>query len=95
VKVGEKGVKPSHEVTVDEVISIHLHSIIKTVKVKALLKNRVSASLVSDYMEDLTPQEEYDKLKVKHKVKHEFRPQGIGRPTKKERRLIEKLKKLK
>jgi ribosome-associated heat shock protein Hsp15 len=95
VKVGEQSAKPSHEVKVDEVIHVNLHSMTKTVKVKALLKNRVSASLVSDYMEDLTPQEEYDKLKLKHEMNHEFRPRGIGRPTKKERRLIERLKRLK
>jgi ribosome-associated heat shock protein Hsp15 len=95
VKIGDLTVKPSHEVKVDEIITINQHSITKTVKVVGLLKNRVSASLVMNFMEDHTPQEEYDKLKMKHKVNQEFRPRGIGRPTKKERRLIEKLKKMK
>jgi len=95
VKMGDKSVKPSHEVKVDDVISVNLHTLTKTIKVKALLKNRVSAALVSDYMEDLTPQEEYDKLKMKREMNHEFRPRGIGRPTKKERRLIEILKRMK
>lgn len=95
VKVGGQPVKPSHEVKVDEVISINLHSMTKTIRVAALLQNRVGADLVANYLEDLTPQEEYDKLKVKHELNHEFRPRGTGRPTKKERRLIDKLKKQK
>jgi ribosome-associated heat shock protein Hsp15 len=95
VKVGGQAVKPSHEVKIEEVVIINLHAITRTVRVKELLQNRVSAALVPNYLEDLTPQEEYDKLKVKHDMKHEFRPRGTGRPTKKERRLIEKLKKMK
>lgn len=95
VKIGDQSVKPSHEVKEEEIIKINLHAMTRTVRVKALLKNRVSAALVSEYMEDLTPQEELDKLKIKKEMNHEFRPRGIGRPTKKERRLIEKLKRLK
>jgi ribosome-associated heat shock protein Hsp15 len=95
VKIGDQVVKPSHEVKEEDVIKINLQSFTKTVKVKALLKNRVSASLAADYVEDLTPQEEYDKLKNRQDTKQEFRPRGIGRPTKKERRLIEKLKRMK
>ena len=52
VKVGGHAVKPSHEVKEEEVIEVHLHSMTKTLKVRALLKNRVSASLAPDYMED-------------------------------------------
>ena len=95
IRVNGQVVKASHEVKEDEVIQVNLHAMTKTVKVKALLKNRVSASLVENYMEDLTPQEEYDKLKIKHEMNHELRPRGTGRPTKKERRLIDKLKRLK
>jgi ribosome-associated heat shock protein Hsp15 len=95
VKIGGQSIKPSHEVKEEELIEISLHSLTKTVKVKALLKNRVSASLVCDYLEDMTPQEEYDKLKAKHQTYHELRPRGTGRPTKKERRLIDKLKRMK
>jgi len=95
VKVSGHAVKPSHEVKENEIVTINLHSMTRTVRVKELLKNRVSAALVTNYLEDLTPQEEYDKLKAQHDIKPEFRPRGTGRPTKKERRLIERLKKLK
>jgi hypothetical protein len=46
-------------------------------------------------MEDLTPAEEYEKMKTQQEMKTEFRPRGLGRPTKKERRLIDRLKKTK
>ena len=93
VKVKESNVKPSHEVRTGEIISVNLSSLLKKVKVTGLLTNRVSAKLVENYMEDLTPQEEYDKLKIKREVGFEYRQRGIGRPTKKERREIEVLKK--
>jgi ribosome-associated heat shock protein Hsp15 len=95
VKIGDQAVKPSHEVREEDIIKVNLHAFTKTVKVKALLKNRVSASLAVDYVEDLTPQEEYDKLKSRKETNLEFRPRGSGRPTKKERRLIDKLKRMK
>jgi ribosome-associated heat shock protein Hsp15 len=95
VKVEGQNVKASREVKENEVIHVSLTSYTKIVKVKALLKNRVSPKLVPDHMEDLTPQEEYDKQKMKRELNVEYRERGDGRPTKKERRIIERLKKYK
>ncbi len=88
-------VKPSREVAVDDIIEIHQSPIRKKVQVKAILSSRVGAKLVENFMTDLTPQEEYDKLKLARETNYEHRPRGLGRPTKRERRLIEKLKKSK
>lgn len=95
VKVGGQVVKPSREVRLNDEIDIHLGIYHKTVKVTGLLHNRVGAALVQNYLEDLTPQEEYEKLKTQQEMKPEFRPRGLGRPTKKHRRLIDHLKKTK
>ena len=95
VRINDKPVKPSHEVRLNEEISINLTPVVKTVKVTGLLKNRVAAKLVEDYLEDLTPQEEYDKLKLMRELNYEFRRRGEGRPTKKQRRMIDVLKKSK
>ncbi|MCD4694883.1 MAG: RNA-binding S4 domain-containing protein [Bacteroidales bacterium] len=95
VLISEQPVKPSREVHVDDLISVNQNQILKTIKVKEILKNRVGAKLVEKYMIDLTPKEEYDKLKIKRELNHEYRDKGLGRPTKKERRLIEQLKKSK
>jgi ribosome-associated heat shock protein Hsp15 len=92
IKIDGKSVKASREIKVGETISIQQNPITKTVQVKNIIKNRVGAKLVADYMIDLTPQEEYDKLKLMNELNYEKRDRGVGRPTKKERRIITKLK---
>jgi len=92
VKILDQAVKPSHEVKTGEVIMISLNPVTKTVKVAALTANRVSAKLVPGFMDDLTPEEEYQKLKLMKEMNFEYRERGIGRPTKRERREIEFLK---
>jgi ribosome-associated heat shock protein Hsp15 len=92
VRIGGQVIKPSREIRIKDEISIHLGIYTKTVRVIALLHNRVSAALVPGFFEDITPQAEYDKLKVQQEMKPEFRPRGVGRPTKKHRRLIDRLK---
>lgn len=95
VRIGGQVVKASREVRVKDEIDIHLGVYHKTVRVLALLHNRVSAALVPGFLADLTPESEYAKLKVQQEMKPEFRPRGVGRPTKKQRRLIDRLKKTK
>jgi len=85
-------VKPSREVKDGDVISVHLGAITKTLLIIKAIDKRVSAKLVPEAMEDLTPQAKYDKLKLQKEVNHEYRQKGLGRPTKKSRRLIDHLK---
>ena len=92
VRIGGQVVKASREVRCNDEIDIHLGIYHKTVKVLALLHNRVSAAMVPNFLEDLTPESEYNKLKVQQEMKPEFRPRGVGRPTKRHRRLIDRLK---
>ncbi|MCD4665664.1 MAG: RNA-binding S4 domain-containing protein [Bacteroidales bacterium] len=93
VRINDKPVKPSREIKLDDVITIQRGQLNKTVKVIGLLKNRVGAKLVANYLLDLTPQEEYDKLKLAKEMNYEYRHRGLGRPTKKERRIIDRIKK--
>ena len=92
VWIGGQIVKPSREFKINDEVSIHLGIYTKSVRAIALLHNRVSAALVPNFLEDITPQSELDKLKIQQEMKTEFRPRGIGRPTKKHRRLIDRLK---
>jgi ribosome-associated heat shock protein Hsp15 len=92
VKLSGQVVKPSHEVKEGDNIVINLSGFIRTLRVTGFPKNRVSAQLVPDYLTDMTPQEEYEKLKLRKESLTEFRPRGSGRPTKKERRMIDRLK---
>lgn len=93
VKISNNVVKPSREIKPGDIITVQInHQFTKTIKVSGSLSNRVSAKLAADYVADLTPQEEYDKFKIFNKLNWEKRDRGIGRPAKKQRRDILKLK---
>ena len=64
----------------------------RTVKVVSSPHSRVAAKLVPVYMEDLTPPEEFERLQMKRELNVEYRERGTGRPTKKDRRQIDRLK---
>ena len=91
VKVGGVNAKPSKEVKPGEVIQVHKGSIFYTYKVLKLLHNRVGASLVPEYVENLTPEEELAKLNAPVETFFVKRDRGAGRPTKKDRREMEQL----
>ncbi len=93
VKIDKNPVKPSHNIKTGEIITISVNpQFTRTMKVLDALTNRVAAKLVPLYSEDLTPPDEYEKLKRFNEHAWVVRDRGIGRPTKKERRLIDKLK---
>ncbi|MGB4204431.1 MAG: RNA-binding S4 domain-containing protein [Bacteroidales bacterium] len=92
VKINGIAVKPSREVKAGDIIVINLSPLTKTVEVVEAIKNRVGAKLVPQFANDLTPQEEYDKVKLINEMNFERRDRGSGRPTKKQRRLIDYLK---
>lgn len=91
VRVNGLDVKPSREVKVGDTITARKGAVVYTFKVKELLSNRVGAALVAQYAENLTPQEELDKLKAPVETFFLKRDRGAGRPTKKDRRQMESL----
>ena len=92
VKVDDSPIKPSREVKVGDVIQVQIEQLHKVVEVKTVVKNRVSAKQVPEVYNDLTPKEEYERIEFMRAYKAEWRDRGTGRPTKKERRMIERLK---
>ena len=62
-----------------------------TYKIIQLVENRQPAKNVALYAENLTPEEERNKLDKKNITVYIRRDRGAGRPTKKERREIDKL----
>ena len=92
VKVDGNPVKPSREVKEGDVIQVQIDQLHKVVEVKTVIKTRVSAKQVPEIYNDLTPKEEYERIEFMHAYKAEWRDRGAGRPTKKERRMIEKMK---
>ena len=80
VRVGESQVKPARELKEGEVLTI-----------RRFPKGRVGAPLVSDYLLDITPASEKEKLQEHNLILSLQRDRGTGRPTKKERRAIDEL----
>ena len=92
VKMGDLTLKASHVVRVGEIYELSIEQVHKVVQVKEILHSRVGAKLVSDFMIDLTPQEEYERIQMVRQYGFEKRDRGAGRPTKRDRREIEEFK---
>jgi ribosome-associated heat shock protein Hsp15 len=91
IKMNGTNLKPSKEVKTDEIYNIKIGQLDKTVQVIDAPKSRVNAALVPNYYIDLTPEEEYNRVKSL-RTTFEYRDHGVGRPTKRDRRQIEYLK---
>lgn len=92
VKVNDVSMKPSHDVKVGEVIAVQQGQLHKVVEVLSIPKSRVSPKDVPNIYIDKTPVEEYERMEFLHAFRAEYRDKGAGRPTKKERRILDKLK---
>jgi ribosome-associated heat shock protein Hsp15 len=91
VKMNGVNLKPSKEVKSDEIYNIKIGQLDKTVQVLDAPKSRINAALVPNFYLDLTPEEEYNRVKSL-RTTFEYREHGDGRPTKRDRRQIEYLK---
>jgi ribosome-associated heat shock protein Hsp15 len=91
VKIDGQSAKPAHEVRVNEMLAAHVGDITRTIRVLGLLDRRVGAAVARQYMTDLTPAAEYAKAREPDFRRPLFRPKGLGRPTKKDRRALEKM----
>ncbi len=92
VLIDGQPVKPSRIIKPGDLINIRRPPSMHTYRVKALVENRQSASLVEKYLENLTPEEEVKKSIHKNLMIFSRRDRGAGRPTKRERRIIDRLK---
>jgi ribosome-associated heat shock protein Hsp15 len=85
-------VKPSRTIQKDEIITVRKLPVTYTYQVILPLENRTSPKLVQLYLKDLTPEEEKARLLTRQNELNWHREKGAGRPTKKERRVIEKFR---
>ncbi len=91
VLVGENNVKPSRNVKTGDIITVRKPPVLHTYKVLGLLHNRLSADKVKEYVQELTTDEELQKYQIMRTEAFVLRDKGAGRPTKRERRQIDKL----
>ena len=91
VKIGGVNAKPSKDVRPGDIINVRKGAVNFTYRVIDGIEKRVGAKVVPEYAENLTPQEELDKLRAPVETFFVTRDRGAGRPTKKDRREIEEL----
>lgn len=80
--------KPSRLIKVGDIINVRKPPVTYSFKVKALTENRLGAKLVPEYMENVTPQSQYDLLDIVKINGFVDRRKGLGRPTKREGRQL-------
>ena len=93
VKIEGNTVKASRLVRIGDIIQVRKGAIKYEYKILKIAEKRLGAKMVKDFMQDNTSLEELSKLKTAKIIPTQKREKGKGRPTKKERRIIDKLQK--
>jgi len=91
IVINDIQVKPSRIVLKNEIITVKKPPVNYSYRVIEPIENRVGAKLVEQFIEDLTPGEEKLKLELGQTGGVIYRDKGTGRPTKKERRQIDRI----
>lgn len=95
VSMGDQVLKPSTSISRGMVLQVKKEGYNLQYKVIDLLDKRVSAKLAEPCYENLTTEDELNKFKdwyMHHRANAEIRLKGEGRPTKRDRRKIDKFK---
>ena len=88
VKVNDASVKPSHHVRLGDTVRAYTPGGERLVVVTGLIDKRTSATLAAQNYEDRTPPPPPKEARPAPVV----RDRGAGRPTKRDRRLVERLR---
>lgn len=88
VRLDQRTLRPAYSLKDGDTISVSKDRLVRTVRVARLIARRVSAGEAVACYEDLTPAEEYARLKAEGAL---ARGSGRGRPTKRERRQVDDL----
>ncbi len=91
VKINGAVVKSSRLVRIGDVVEVTKPPVTYSYKVLDLSEKRMGAKLVPDFIKDVTSAEQIEVLEM-HKLSYSLgRKKGTGRPTKKDRREIDRL----
>lgn len=87
-RVSLKGtaLKPSRTIKVGDVIDVRKPPVTYSFRVLRLTENRLGAKLVPEYLENVTPQSQYELLEMTKIAGFVDRRKGLGRPTKRDAR---------
>ena len=90
VRVGGKAVKPARLVLPGDVVTAKVGRIMRTIKAVELVRRRVGVKMLDRYIEDLTPASEYNNGKEFVETPKFSHGMGRGRPTKRDRRALDR-----
>jgi ribosome-associated heat shock protein Hsp15 len=91
VKINGQRAKPARHVHPGELIEAQVGAGQRRLRVVTLIDRRVGARLAAQCLEDLTPPEALQKPAERPLEPLFHRPKSTGRPTKRERRLLEQV----
>ncbi len=91
VAVNDLPAKPARGVHAGETVTVRQGLIVRTLRVLGVPRSRLGAKAVPEFCADLTPPEEYAKAKESPVQQILAREKGSGRPTKRDRRLLDQL----
>jgi ribosome-associated heat shock protein Hsp15 len=91
VEINARPAKPAREVHAGETVTVQQGLVLRTLRVVGTPVSRVGAKLVPDYCTDLTPESEFEKVRLQRMQQVQVRAKGSGRPTKRERREVDRL----
>ena len=92
VKIDGITVKASRNIQKSNIIQVRMGVVKYLYKIRQIANKRMSAKLVENFMQDLTPDKELAKLRSAQKQPLQTRANGQGRPTKRERRNMDKFR---
>jgi ribosome-associated heat shock protein Hsp15 len=92
IAVNNASVKPSRMIRVGDIVSVRKPPVTYSFRVLALSENRMNAKLVPQFIENITPKEQYEILEMSKISGFVDRAGGLGRPTKKDRRSLDDFK---
>ena len=94
IKLNESQAKAAKSIKLGDIINIRQSQMIRSLEVIGLTERRIGAKLVENFAKDITPKEEWDKFYKSKSNRTENQNKPQGRPSKKERRLIDQFMKL-
>lgn len=91
VRLNDAVTKPSAKLRIGDTVTARTSALTRTLFVTGLTEKRVGAPRVTEFLEDRTPESEHRAAREKRQNAQLFAHERGGRPTKKDRRDIERL----
>ncbi len=91
VMIENQPVKSSRTIKVNDIIQVKFPPAIRSFKVIKTAEKRMGAKLVPDFMEEVTTDDQIELIELTRISNSMGRRKGLGRPTKKDRRDLDKI----